>query len=75
MSNTEFTAMGRQEREHEYTKLMEAYKKEICNLHDNEIKLLAEIVKQKETIKNLQIVLFCCVTLFAILGLITTLSN
>jgi len=67
MSNTEFTAMGRQEREQSYTK-------QICNLHDNEIKLLAEIVKQKETIKNLQIVLFCCVTLFAIMGLIT-MSN
>jgi hypothetical protein len=53
MSNTEFTAMGRQEREQSYTNLMNNYKKEICNLHDKQTKLLEEIEELEKNIKYL----------------------
>ncbi len=53
MSNTEFTAMGRQEREQSYTNLMNNYKKEIVKLHDNEKNLLIEIKELEKTIKSL----------------------
>jgi hypothetical protein len=53
MSNTEFTAIGRQEREQSYTNLINNYKKEIVKLHDNEKNLLIEIKELEKTIKSL----------------------
>jgi archaellum component FlaC len=72
MSNTEFTAMGRQEREQSYTNLMNNYKKEICNLHDKQNKLLEEIEELEKNIKYLlgAIVIIIFATVFVLIGTI-----
>jgi hypothetical protein len=72
MSNTEFTAMGRQEREQSYTNLMNNYKKEIVKLQDRQTKLLEEIEELEKNIKYLlgAIVIIIFATVFVLIGTI-----
>jgi len=72
MINTEFTAMGRQEREQSYTNLMKNYKKEIVKLHDKQTKLLEEIEELEKNIKYLlgAIVIIILATVFVLIGTI-----
>lgn len=72
MSNTEFTAMGRQEREQSYTNLMNNYKKEIVKLQERQTKLLEEIEELEKNIKYLlgAIVIIIFATVFVLIGTI-----
>lgn len=69
---TEFTAMGRQEKEEMLQSKIVNYKKEIVLLHDNKIKLKTEIEELEQNIKFLMraIVIMLCLIVCILIGTI-----